>query len=100
MPLELAPALPGFLRVLATPWAEVWVDGQRVDVTPFARAIPLRAGTHYIALVHPRAPVEKRTVEVVSGETRTFDVVMAVSELASKETARDRPPSAERDKKR
>ncbi len=100
MPLELAPALPGFLRVLATPWAEVWVDGQRVDVTPFARPIPLRAGTHYIALVHPRAPVEKRTVEVVSGETRTFDVVMAVSELASKDMTRDRPPSAERDKKR
>jgi serine/threonine protein kinase len=38
MPLELAPASPGFVRVLATPWAEVWIDGQRVDVTPFARA--------------------------------------------------------------
>ena len=52
-PLELVPAAPGFLRVLATPWAEVWVDGQRIDVTPFARGIPLAAGD---ALRHARAP--------------------------------------------
>jgi serine/threonine-protein kinase len=78
--LELAPAAPGYLRVLATPWAEVWVDGQRVDVTPFARAIVLAQGTHSVALVHPDAPVEKRSVLVATGETRTLDVVMAVGE--------------------
>jgi hypothetical protein len=78
--LELAPAAPGYLRVLATPWAEVWIDGQRVDVTPFARAIVLAQGTHSVALVHPNAPVEKRSVLVATGETRTLDVVMAVGE--------------------
>ncbi len=78
-PLELTPAAPGFLRVLAAPWAEVWVDGQRIDVTPFARAIPLSPGVHYVTLVHPSAPVEKRTITVVRGETRTLDVVMALA---------------------
>jgi eukaryotic-like serine/threonine-protein kinase len=81
-PLELAPASPGSLHVLATPWAEVWVDGQLVDVTPFARGIPLPAGTHYVTLVHPSAPVEKRTITLAPGETRTVDVVMAVAALA------------------
>jgi hypothetical protein len=99
-PLELAPAQPGYMRVLATPWAEVWVDGQKVDTTPFARSIPLRPGRHYVALVHPDAPVEKRTVDVASGETKTLDVVMSVAELASKGIFRDRQPTAERDKKR
>jgi hypothetical protein len=80
-PLELLPASPGFLRVLATPWAEVWVDGQRVDVTPFARPIPLTEGTHYVTLVHPNAPIEKRTVAIVHGETRTIDAVMNVAQL-------------------
>jgi serine/threonine-protein kinase len=98
-PLELVPASPGALRVLATPWAEVWVDGQRVDVTPFARGIPLPAGTHYVTLVHPNAPVEKRTVEVVAAETRTLDVVMAVSVLAPSDDAGAREPSAEREKR-
>jgi eukaryotic-like serine/threonine-protein kinase len=79
-PLELAPAKPGYLRVLATPWAEVWVDGQRVEVTPFARGIPLPPGTHYVTLVHPTAPVEKRTVSIVSDDTRTIDVIMSLPE--------------------
>ncbi|MGD0528846.1 MAG: serine/threonine-protein kinase [Polyangiaceae bacterium] len=96
-PLELVPASPGYLRVLATPWAEVWIDGTRVDVTPFARGLPLPPGTHYITLVHPSAPVEKRTIEVVAGETLTMDVVMAVSDLAPKGDAGSEPASAERD---
>jgi serine/threonine-protein kinase len=98
-PLELVPAAPGYLRVLATPWAEVWVDGQRIDVTPFARGIPLIPGTHYVTLVHPNAPVEKRTVDIATGETRTIDVVMAVPDLAPRDDAGAREPSAERDKR-
>jgi hypothetical protein len=97
-PLELVPPAPGYLRVLATPWAEVWIDGQRVDVTPFARAIPLPPGTHYLTLVHPNAPVEKRTFVVQPSETRTIDVVMAVPDLAPKEDAGASEPSAEREK--
>jgi eukaryotic-like serine/threonine-protein kinase len=97
-PLELVPASPGYLRVLATPWAEVWVDGQRVDVTPFARRIPLPPGTHYVTLVHPNAPVEKRTVAVVPDETRTVDVVMAVPDLAPKEEGAAALPRADREK--
>ena len=86
-PLDLLPPSAGFLRVLATPWAEVWVDGQRVDVTPFARPIPLPEGTHYVTLIHPSAPLEKRTVAIVHGETRTIDAVMAVPQLAPPEDA-------------
>ncbi len=93
-PLELVPAAPGYLRVLATPWAEVWIDGQRVDVTPFARRIPLAAGAHYVTLVHPSAPVEKRTVLVGAGETRTIDVVMAIPDLASRDDGGLGEPSA------
>ena len=96
-PLELVPAAPGYLRVLATPWAEVWVDGQEVDVTPFARGIPLTPGTHYVTLVHPSAPVEKRKISVAAGETRTVDVVMAVPELAPQEDAEVAAPRAERE---
>jgi serine/threonine-protein kinase len=77
-PLALMPPNPGFLRVLATPWAEVWVDGERIDTTPFARKIALEPGTHYVTFSHPNAPVEKRTVAVAAGEVRTLDVVMAI----------------------
>jgi serine/threonine-protein kinase len=75
-PLELVPAAAGALRVVATPWAEVSVDGQRIDVTPIGRAIPLPSGPHFVVLTHPNAPPEKRAITISSGETTTLDVAM------------------------
>jgi serine/threonine-protein kinase len=100
-PLELVPSDGGALRVLATPWAEVWVDGQRIDVTPFARAIPLSPGTHYVTLKHPNAPVEKRQIAIVAGETLTLDVAMSIDgqpppppEPSASSSASPRTPTA------
>lgn len=92
-PLELLPARAGGLRVLATPWAEVWVDGELVDTTPFARPIPLAAGTHYVTLKHPSAPPEKRTVTIVAGETITLDVTMDVAAPAAAPAPADAGPA-------
>ncbi len=75
-PLPLAPERAGALRVVASPWAEVRVDGQSVDTTPFARAIPLAAGRHWVTLVHPSAPEERREIAVAAGETVLIDVAM------------------------
>jgi serine/threonine-protein kinase len=56
----------------------VFVDGVRVDTTPFDRAIELPPGPHEVTLRHPSAPEERRTVEVVAGATATVDVVMRI----------------------
>jgi serine/threonine-protein kinase len=96
--LELAPSRSGYLRVVADPWAHVVVDGQKVATTPFARPIPLRAGTHYVRLEHPNAATERRTVELAEGETVLLDVKLNVSippdagaeyEFSSNTAARD-----------
>lgn len=76
--LALSPKRPAYLRVVADPWAHVIVDGQRVDTTPFARAIPLTAGTHYVRLEHPSAATERRTLTLAPGETVVLDVKMRV----------------------
>jgi len=76
--LALVPATPGFLRVVVQPWASVVVDGETLDTTPFARAIPLAPGTHYVRLEHPQAPTERRTIELAAGETILLDVTMKV----------------------
>jgi serine/threonine-protein kinase len=52
-----------------------------VDVTPFARPIPLAAGVHYVSLRHPDAPEEVRTVRVAEGESVLLDVTMRVDGL-------------------
>ena len=77
-PLELAAGEGGGLRVLATPWAHVRVDGQQVETTPFARAIPLAPGKHWITLTHPEAPPVEREISVAAGEVVTLDVTMSV----------------------
>jgi serine/threonine-protein kinase len=86
-PLELAPDRAGALRVVATPWAYVKVDGQLVETTPFARAIPLAAGKHFVTLTHPDAPTPvERSIEVVAGEIQTLEVTL---DLAAEDAGKD-----------
>ncbi|MCL2779011.1 MAG: protein kinase [Polyangiaceae bacterium] len=69
----------GGLRVVAVPWAHVRVDGELVETTPFARAIPLSVGRHFVTLSHPNAPTVEREVNVMEGETVMLDVTMQLA---------------------
>ncbi len=80
-PLELLPGEAGGLRVLATPWAHVRVDGQEVETTPFARPIPLAPGKHWITLTHPEARPVEREISVATGEVVTLDVTMSLGSI-------------------
>ncbi len=75
---EAAPVGAAELRVVAHPWAHVFVDGQQRETTPFARPIRLTPGTHYIRLEHPAAPPERRTLTLSAGEAVLLEVNMKV----------------------
>jgi hypothetical protein len=94
--LELVPERPASLRVLARPWASVYVDGQFVDVTPFARPIPLRAGEHEVLLRHPSAPEERRFIKLSLQETILIEVEMKVPAPPPRPSASAPPVSSER----
>lgn len=79
--LSLVPKEGGGLRVVASPWAHVRVDGQDVDTTPFARAIPLPPGKHWVTLTHPDSPPVERDVVVEPGNVVTLDVTMPIDAL-------------------
>jgi serine/threonine-protein kinase len=76
--LALSPLRGAELRVVARPWASVYVDGYYVDVTPFARPIPLPAGTHQVVFRHPAAPEEHRTVKLAESDRAFLEVEMNV----------------------
>jgi len=76
------PAQNGYLEVVADPWAEVHVDGIRVETTPFAHPIPLAPGVHYVKLVHPIFNTIKREVIIEPKST-----VRLVEKLATKKPA-------------
>lgn len=91
-PLSTPGAEAAELRVVAHPWAHVFVDGQQRETTPFARPIKLSPGTHYIRLEHPNAVAERRTVAMAAGEAVLLEVDMKV--LAPQGSAPTPNPSA------
>ena len=64
----------GGLRVVVHPWAEVILGGRVVETTPFDRPLNLAAGTHRVALRHPKLGLVTRTVTVRSGKVITLRV--------------------------
>jgi eukaryotic-like serine/threonine-protein kinase len=81
-PLLLAPENAAKLRVLAYPWAEIWVDGELVDTTPLGRLIPLKPGVHFVSFRNPYAIAEERKITVTKGELVTLDVQLQLREGA------------------
>lgn len=67
-----APVIPedaGYLGFVVDPWAEVWIDGQRVLVTPSAQPVALSPGRHYVRFYNPYFRSIDRDVWVRGGET-------------------------------
>jgi serine/threonine protein kinase len=78
-PADAPPAAgtsPGRLFVNATPWGQVFVDGQSIGNTPRAN-IQLPAGTHRLRIVREGYDPFERTITVGAGETvRLTDIVL------------------------
>jgi len=66
------------LRVVASPWAHVLVDGALRETTPFAQPIGLTPGSHVVRLEHPNAPAEERTITGHAGQVVLLNVQMHV----------------------
>jgi hypothetical protein len=57
------------LSLGSRPWAEVWIDGRRVGVTPLV-SLPVRCGKHDLLFLSREANVERReTIVVPEGQS-------------------------------
>ncbi|MCC6812044.1 MAG: serine/threonine protein kinase [Deltaproteobacteria bacterium] len=63
-----APSGPAILKVIALPWADVYVDERKVGTTPIFRTLPLASGKHVLKLVNPAFPTLTKAFEVGAGE--------------------------------
>jgi hypothetical protein len=62
--LPLNVELPmGSINVNASPWAEIWIDGQRVGETPIGN-LPVSIGPHEIVFRHPQLGEKRQAVSV------------------------------------
>ena len=63
----------GALSINALPWAEVWVDGERVGETPIGN-LSRRIGTHEVIFRHPDLGERRETVLITVGKPARIGV--------------------------
>jgi hypothetical protein len=63
----------GALSINAQPWAEVWVDGERVGETPIGN-LSRRIGTHEVIFRHPDLGERRETVLITVGKPARIGV--------------------------
>lgn len=56
----------GVLNINASPWAEVWIDGQRAGETPIGN-LSVAIGAHEIIFRHPQLGEKRHAVSVTAG---------------------------------
>jgi serine/threonine-protein kinase len=92
-PVMADPAETGRLRILVRPWADVVIDGRKIDTTPIGKPIALRPGKHVVLLQHPSV-TERRVVEIEKGQQITMDVTLNVPATAASDEFLPPPPMA------
>jgi hypothetical protein len=65
----------GLLNINAQPWAEVWVDGQRIGETPIGN-LSRPVGRHEVVLRHPEFGERRETVTVTLKQPARLGVDM------------------------
>ena len=63
IPVELP---QGVVNLNATPWAEVWIDGQRVGETPIGN-LAVAIGPHEVLFKHPQLGEKRHVISVTTG---------------------------------
>ncbi|RPI75237.1 MAG: serine/threonine protein kinase, partial [Ignavibacteriales bacterium] len=64
----------GKLFVEVSPWADVFLNGEKAGTTPLNREIELEAGNYHLKLSHPDFPDYSDSIQIVSGELQTVKI--------------------------
>jgi hypothetical protein len=71
---RLTVALPkGVIHLNAAPWAEVWIDGDKVGETPIGN-LPITIGPHEIVFKHPELGEQHHAATVTAGTPTRLSV--------------------------
>jgi serine/threonine-protein kinase len=77
LPGTVASAPDGTLRVLADPWAHVYVDGKYADTTPFAHGISVRPGHHVLTFLNDFYQPVTQEIDVDPGGEKRVHVTLS-----------------------
>lgn len=66
----------GGLFVECLPWAEIYIDGEKVETTPMTKPLTLTEGEHTIKLVNQDYPLYTKIVNIKQGEVSRIKVLL------------------------
>lgn len=66
----------GTLSVVAEPWADVFLDGEKIGTTPMGHPIHVSAGTHFLRFSNPFFQAADREVSIEPGENTLVQVTL------------------------
>jgi hypothetical protein len=69
-------APPGSLKVVAWPWAQIYIDGSYVETTPVARSFSLPAGVHEVTLRNPNFKTVTKQVLVEPAKLQKLKITL------------------------
>lgn len=76
------------LKIDVQPWGEIYMNGERIGMTPLTRPLFYPPGTHSIRIVHSNLPPLERTFTVVEGDTVSIIADLDRSTLVLKHSLR------------
>ena len=82
------------MHVDAQPWARIFIDNQEVGVTPMAKLIELREGSHRVRFEHDWYQPVERSIVIVGGSQENAQVLLLNFETtkAKLKTGKTVPP--------
>ncbi|MGK9369357.1 serine/threonine-protein kinase [Melioribacter sp. Ez-97] len=69
-----ADAGEGGLFIECYPWADIYIDGEKIETTPLKKPLTLSAGEHTLKLVHPDYPIYSDILKIESNKLTNLKI--------------------------
>lgn len=73
-PGKVPGSAPGTLFIHALPWAEIYINSEKIDTTSIKDSLRLAPGTYEVRLQHPAFPPHEQRLEIRSNSTTLYTV--------------------------
>ncbi|NQV30061.1 MAG: serine/threonine protein kinase [Candidatus Marinimicrobia bacterium] len=71
-PAVTQPPQLGSLYLLASPWANIWIDSLEIGTTPLYEPVSMTPGSHSVQFMHPKYPNIKKQVDIRPNQADTL----------------------------
>lgn len=65
----------GELLITCSPWADIYINDQKVETTPLKEPIKLKSGRYHLRLIHPNFPSIDTVIEIQASKINQYNFI-------------------------